>query len=101
MSQDTLSDVLRGVRLRGAVFFYISGSSEWAAEAPPAKEIAPLLMPRRRARDGVPRGRAGQLLGRHSRRTVRATVRRRRGDVSARRRARRVERARDARQSPT
>ena len=45
MSQDTLSDVLRGVRLRGAVFFYISGSSEWAAEAPAAKEIAPLLMP--------------------------------------------------------
>jgi AraC-like DNA-binding protein len=45
MSQDTLSDVLRGVRLRGAVFFYISGNSEWAAEAPPAKELAPLLMP--------------------------------------------------------
>jgi AraC-like DNA-binding protein len=45
MSQDTLSDVLRGVRLRGAVFFHISGSSEWAAEAPPGKEIAPLLMP--------------------------------------------------------
>jgi AraC-like DNA-binding protein len=33
------------VRLRGAVFFHISGSSEWAAEAPNAKEIAPLLMP--------------------------------------------------------
>jgi AraC-like DNA-binding protein len=45
MSQDILSDVLRGVRLRGAVFFNVSGSSEWAAEAPPAKEIAPLLMP--------------------------------------------------------
>lgn len=44
MSQDTLSDVLRGVRLRGTVFFYVTGSSEWAAEAPPAKEIAPLLM---------------------------------------------------------
>lgn len=44
MSQDTLSDVLRGVRLRGAVFFNISGSSDWAAEAPPAREIAPLLM---------------------------------------------------------
>ena len=42
MAQDTLSDVLRGVRLRGAVFFYISGSSEWAAEAPPAREVAPL-----------------------------------------------------------
>ena len=44
MSRDTLSDVLRGVRLRGAVFFNISGSSEWAAEAPPAADIAPLLM---------------------------------------------------------
>ena len=44
MTQDTLSDVLRGVRLRGAVFFHISGHREWAAEAPPGKEIAPLLM---------------------------------------------------------
>jgi AraC-like DNA-binding protein len=44
MSQDTLSDVLRGVRLRGAVFFHISGDNDWAAEAPSAKEIAPLLM---------------------------------------------------------
>jgi AraC-like DNA-binding protein len=44
MSQDTLSDVLRAVRLRGAVFFYISGRSEWAAEAPPSQDIAPLLM---------------------------------------------------------
>jgi AraC-like DNA-binding protein len=41
---DTLSDVLRGVRLRGALFFHVSGSSDWAAEAPAAKEIAPLLM---------------------------------------------------------
>lgn len=45
MSQDTLSDVLRCVRLRGAVFFDVSGNSAWAAEAPPAKELAPLLMP--------------------------------------------------------
>jgi AraC-like DNA-binding protein len=44
MSQDTLSDVLRGVRLRGAVFFYISGRGEWAAEAPASKEIAPFLI---------------------------------------------------------
>jgi hypothetical protein len=42
MTRDTLSDVLRGVRLRGAVFLYITGSSEWAAEAPPAREVAPL-----------------------------------------------------------
>jgi AraC-like DNA-binding protein len=45
MSQDTLSDVLRGVRLRGAVFFNVSGGSDFAAEAPPARELAPLLMP--------------------------------------------------------
>ncbi|MDB5936281.1 MAG: araC [Massilia sp.] len=44
MSQDTLSDVLRGVRLRGAMFFYVSGCSDWVAEAPSSKEIAPLLM---------------------------------------------------------
>jgi AraC-like DNA-binding protein len=44
MSQDTLSDVLRGVRLRGAVFFYINGGSNWVAEAPPARELAPMLM---------------------------------------------------------
>jgi AraC-like DNA-binding protein len=44
MSQDTLSDVLRGVRLRGAVFFNVSASDVWAAEAPAAKELAPLLM---------------------------------------------------------
>lgn len=45
MSQDTLSDVLRAVRLRGAVFFHVSCSGEWAAEAAPAPQIAPLLMP--------------------------------------------------------
>ena len=39
-----MSDVLRGVRLRGAVFFYVSGLGDWAAEALPAREIAPLLM---------------------------------------------------------
>jgi AraC-like DNA-binding protein len=45
MTQDTLSDLLRGVRLRGAVFFDVSGSGDWAAEAPPGRELAPLLMP--------------------------------------------------------
>ena len=44
MSQDTLSDVLRSVRLRGAVFFYVSGCGEWAAEAPASREVAPRLM---------------------------------------------------------
>jgi len=45
MSQDTLSDVLRSVRLRGAVFFYVSGGREWAAESPAAKDIASAVMP--------------------------------------------------------
>ncbi len=44
MSQDTLSDVLRNVRLRGAVFFNVSASNEWAAEAPAASELAPMMM---------------------------------------------------------
>ena len=44
MSQDTLSDVLRAVRLRGAVFFNVNASSAWAAAAPPSCELAPLLM---------------------------------------------------------
>ncbi len=44
LSHDTLSDVLRRLRLRRAVFFNVSGHSDWAAEAPPAKELAPLLL---------------------------------------------------------
>jgi AraC-like DNA-binding protein len=44
MTHDTLSDVLRSVRLRGAVFFYIGGRGDWAAEAPPSREIAPRMM---------------------------------------------------------
>jgi AraC-like DNA-binding protein len=38
---DTLSDVLRVVRLTGAVYFTIDGSAPWVAETPPAGEIAP------------------------------------------------------------
>jgi uncharacterized cupin superfamily protein len=45
MSQDTLSDVLRAVRLRGAIFYYLEGASPWVAEAPPAPEIIPAIMP--------------------------------------------------------
>ena len=45
MSRDTLSDVLRTVRLRGAVFFYVTGGREWAAESPPSREIAASIMP--------------------------------------------------------
>ena len=45
MSGDALSDLLRTVRLRGAVFYYIDGAVPWVAEAPPAREILPAIMP--------------------------------------------------------
>lgn len=45
MSQDILSDVLRSVRLRAAVFYYMSYGQAWAAEAPPAQAIAAAVMP--------------------------------------------------------
>ncbi|HET7340466.1 MAG TPA: AraC family transcriptional regulator [Methylomirabilota bacterium] len=45
MSRDTLSDVLRAVRLRGAVFYYVDGSSPWVAETAPARELIPAIMP--------------------------------------------------------
>src|SRR5690242_19771815 len=45
MSADTLSEVLRAVRLRGAIFYYIDGISPWVAEAPPAGEIAAAILP--------------------------------------------------------
>src|SRR5215475_10745396 len=45
MSHDILSDVLRSVRLRGALFFYVSGSRSWAAEAPSSRDIAAAVMP--------------------------------------------------------
>lgn len=45
MPRDTLSDLLRTVRLRGAVFYYVGFREAWAAEAPPAREIAQAVMP--------------------------------------------------------
>ena len=45
MTTDTLSDVLRSVRLRGAVFYFIGFGDEWAAEAPPASELAGTVLP--------------------------------------------------------
>ena len=45
MSGDTLSDVLRAVRLRGAVFFYVQGNDPWVAETPRSKEIIPAILP--------------------------------------------------------
>ena len=45
MSRDTLSDLLRSVRLRGAVFYYVSFCDKWSAEAPAAREVADAVMP--------------------------------------------------------
>jgi AraC-like DNA-binding protein len=45
MNHDILSDVLRSVRLRGALYFHISGTDDWAAEAPACREIAAAVMP--------------------------------------------------------
>src|SRR5215475_11445064 len=45
MSADTLSEVLRAVRLTGAVFFSVDASAPWVAETPPLREIAPFIMP--------------------------------------------------------
>ena len=42
---DVLSDVLRSIRLTGAVYFDFELSSPWVAEAPPSREIARIVMP--------------------------------------------------------
>jgi AraC-like DNA-binding protein len=45
MSEDVLSDLLRTVRLRGAVFYHVTGTGRWVAEAPPSREIGAAVMP--------------------------------------------------------
>jgi AraC-like DNA-binding protein len=45
MPADVLSDVLRSVRLTGAVYFDFELSSPWVAEAPPSRDIASIVMP--------------------------------------------------------
>jgi AraC-like DNA-binding protein len=42
---DTLSDVLRAVHLTGAMYVDIRAAEPWAAEAPPARAIAPYVRP--------------------------------------------------------
>ena len=42
---DTLSEVLRAVRLTGAIFFRVDAASPFVAEAPASARIAPLIMP--------------------------------------------------------
>jgi AraC-like DNA-binding protein len=45
MAQDPLSDVLSSVRLRGAVFYYVSCSEPWVAETPGTRQLADALLP--------------------------------------------------------
>ena len=45
MSGDTLSDLLRAVRLRGAVFFFVEGVDPWVAETPCSSEIVSAILP--------------------------------------------------------
>jgi hypothetical protein len=42
---DTLSDVLRGVRLTGALFFVMEASAPWSARVPDGAALAPVLLP--------------------------------------------------------
>jgi AraC-like DNA-binding protein len=45
MAIDVLSEVLSAVRLTGSVFFDVSATSPWVAEAPPSAQIASAVMP--------------------------------------------------------
>jgi hypothetical protein len=45
MTVDVLSDVLHGVRLRGAVFYWIEAVPPWVAVAEAAQEVAAAVMP--------------------------------------------------------
>src|SRR5262252_1003500 len=45
MSTDTLSDVLSAVHLSGSVFFDVTATAPWVAEAPAAAQIADKVAP--------------------------------------------------------
>ena len=45
---DALSEVLRTVKLSGALFFLVEASSPWGVDIPPASEFAAILFPRAR-----------------------------------------------------
>lgn len=45
MAHDTLSDLLRSVRLRGALFFHVDCASPFVSEAPQASTIGPAILP--------------------------------------------------------
>ncbi|QBE66156.1 AraC family transcriptional regulator [Pseudoduganella lutea] len=45
MPVDTLSEVLRAIRLRGAVFYAVTVGPEWAVAAPASAEVAAMVVP--------------------------------------------------------
>jgi AraC-like DNA-binding protein len=45
---DPLSDVLRTVKLKGALFFMIDATSPWCVEVPSARDYADIILPRAR-----------------------------------------------------
>src|SRR3954470_10011605 len=45
MTADALSDVLKAVRLTGAVFFDVAASAPWVAEQLPPQYILPKILP--------------------------------------------------------
>lgn len=47
-ANDPLSDVLRMVKLSGALFFLVDASSPWGVKVPTASAFAPLILPRAR-----------------------------------------------------
>ncbi len=42
---DPLSDVLRTVKLKGALFFLVDATDPWCVEVPPAREYAGIILP--------------------------------------------------------
>jgi len=45
VSRDTLSELIRAVRLRGAVFFHVECTAPWVVENPHSKELIQAIMP--------------------------------------------------------
>ena len=76
MSGDTLSDLLRAVRLHGAVFYYIEGAAALGGGGPARARDHSRHHARRGAHDRVPRDREGLVLGRDRRGSRRSAWRR-------------------------
>jgi len=45
MTADALSDVLKTIRLNGAIFFNVAAASPWIAESPPRERILTKILP--------------------------------------------------------